>query len=71
MDQNKILALYRIADRMERYTVDKGPMGESKPFKIYATELRKIASEENSSKSSPTSSQFDDDGLYLRWLFSR
>jgi len=37
------LRLYEMADELEEYSVDNGPMGEDYPFKAMAKELRKLA----------------------------
>lgn len=41
------LALYDIAERLERYVLDNGPMGETRPFADEARQLRRIAQNNN------------------------
>lgn len=40
------LRLHEIAQRLEAFTIDNGPMGESRPFRREADELHRIASQE-------------------------
>jgi hypothetical protein len=39
------LYLHQLAQRLENYTIDNGPMGESRPFAEEARKLRQFASE--------------------------
>ena len=43
MNSSVKLRLYEMADELEEYSVDNGPMGEDYPFKVMAKELRKLA----------------------------
>ena len=49
MNNNKEIALrlYEIAQSLEDFTIDNGPMGEYTPFYDEACELRKLAKKLN------------------------
>jgi len=46
------LRLYEIADKLEKFSIDNGPMGEARPFMAEARELRAIA-QDDSAKNTP------------------
>jgi len=43
MKESDILSLFKIAQSLDKYTIDNGPMGENTPFYKEADKLREIA----------------------------
>lgn len=50
MTPTQRLRLYEIADLLDRYEIDNGPMGSYSPFREEARELREIARHVNGSR---------------------
>ena len=49
MNDRDALALHRLANRLERYEIDNGPMGSNRPFAEEARQLREIADRNHNS----------------------